>query len=461
MPAGAVPAGHRFEHGGALMLTREEALEICDTVLAHAKAAGAEDAVVDIEHAVESHARFADNRITTSGRSEDLVINVSAWVERRRGASTGNDAGADALKHMAGEAVQIARISPVHREYVPTPGPAEYADSRGFAPATADVDVVARAKALEGVLAACRGAKVNGAGFHTATATALAAATANGNRRYFRSSEAGLSVTARSGDGTGSGYYAGDHFDIARLDARQIAERAVEKAVRSQAPKAIEPGVYPVILEQQAVADLIGSLVGAFDARTADEGRSAFSLKGGQTRLGEKMFSERINLYSDPMHPELPAVPSTDEGVPAVRVSLIKAGVLETLRYSPFWARERKRTPTPGPVNYILEGTARPTPLAEMVKTMKRGLLISRFWYVRLVDPRTIVLTGLTRDGLWWIENGEIRHPVRNLRFNQSVLGMLAPWNVEAVGETRRLSPYIVAALKLSAFTFTSISDAI
>jgi predicted Zn-dependent protease len=443
------------------MLTRDEALKICETVLGHAKAAGAEDAAVEVQHTLESHARFADNRITTSGRSEDVVINVSAWVERRRGASTGNDAGADALKRMADEAVQIARVSPVHREYVPTPGPTEYADSRGFAPATAEVDVVARAKALQGVLGACQSAKVNGAGFHTATARAIAAATANGNRRYFRSSEAGLSVTARSADGTGSGYYAGDHFDLARLDTQQIAERAVEKAMRSQAPKAIEPGTYPVILEQQALADLLGSLVGAFDARTADEGRSAFSLKGGQTRLGEKLFSERINLYSDPMHPEMPAVPSTDEGVPATRVSLIKAGVLETLRYSSFWARERKRTPTPGPVNYIFESTQKPTPMAEMIKTMKRGLLISRFWYVRLVDPRTIVLTGLTRDGLWWIENGAISHPVRNLRFNQSVIGMLAPWNVEAIGETRRLSPYVVPSLKLSAFTFTSISDAI
>ena len=461
MSARTVSAGHGLEYGGTLMLTRDEALKLCETVLAHAKTAGAEDATVDVANAIESHARFADNRITTSGRTEDLVINASVWIERRRGAVTGNDASPEALKRMAEEAVQIARISPVHREYVPTPGPAEYAESRAFAAATAEIDVVARARALEGVLAACRSAKVNGAGFHNATANAVAAATANGNRRYFRSSDARLSVTARSADGTGSGYYAGDHFDLARLDTQDIARQAVEKAVRSRSPKPIEPGVYPVILEQQAVADLIGFLVGSFDARTADEGRSAFSLKGSQTKVGERLFNERINMYSDPMHPEIPAVPSTDEGVPAGRVSLIKAGVLENLRYSPYWARERKQSPTPGPVNYILESSQPPTSMSEMIKTMKRGLLISRFWYVRLVDPRTILLTGLTRDGLWWVENGEVRHPVRNLRFNQSVLGMLAPWNVEAIGPTRRLAPYMVPSLRLGAFTFTSISDAI
>jgi predicted Zn-dependent protease len=443
------------------MLTRDEALNICETVLAHAKASGAEDASVTLDNAVESHARFADNRITTSGRSEDLVITATVWVERRRGSSTGNDAGGDALKRMADEAVQIARVSPVHREYVPTLGPLEYPESRGFAAPTADVDLVARAKALEGALAACRAAKVTGAGFHMARARAFAAATANGNRRFFRSSDAELSITARSEDGTGSGYFAGDHFDVTRLDTQHIAQQAVAKAVRSRTPKSIEPGVYPVILEPQAVADLMGFLINSFDARTADEGRSAFSAKGGQTRLGEKLFSERINLYSDPMHPEMPAVPSTNEGVPASRLSLIKAGVVENLQYSQFWARERKREPTPGPVNYIIESSQPALPMDQMIKSMARGLVISRFWYVRLVDPRTIVLTGLTRDGLWWVENGQIRHPVRNLRFNQSVLAMLAPWNVEAIGAAERRAPYMVPALKLSAFTFTSISDAI
>lgn len=443
------------------MLNREDALTICDTVLAHAKAAGAEDAVVSAQSNVESHARFADNRITTSGRSEDVVITATVWVGRRRGAATGNDAGADALKRLADEAVQIARVSPVHREYVPTPGSLDYAESRAFVAATADPDLNARAKALDGVLTACRTATVTGAGFHTARASATAVATANGNRRYFRNSEGGLSITARTPDGTGSGYYAGDHFDLSKLNAQHIAEQAVGKAVRSREPKPIEPGVYPVILEPQAVADLVGLLTNAFDARTADEGRSAFSGKDGRTRLGEAMFSERLNLYSDPMHPDMPAAPSTSDGTPATRLSLIKAGVVENLVYSPFWAQEKKRGATPGPVNYILESTQAPTSMDDMIAGMARGLLVSRFWYVRQIDGRSVMLTGLTRDGLWWVEKGRIQYPVRNLRFNQSVLAMLAPWNVEAIGAPERRSPMMVPALKLSGFAFTSVSDAI
>lgn len=443
------------------MLTRDEALTLCESVLAHAKAAGAEDAAVSLDSSVQAHARFADNRITTSGRAENLAITATVWTGRRRGSVTGSDSGSEALKRMVDEAVQIARVSPVHREYVPTLGPLEYPESRGFAAATADVDPRARATALDAALTACRAAQVTGAGFHTATASGAATATANGNRRYFRASEAGFSMTARRADGTGSGYFAGDHFDVARLDAARIAGRAVDKAVRSRQPKPIEPGSYPVILEPQAVADLMGFLTNSFDARVAEEGRSAFSAKGGQTRIGEGLFDKRISLYSDAMHAELPAVPATNEGIPASRLSLVKAGVLENLVYSRFWALEKKRQPTPGPVNYILESSEAPASLDAMVAGMKRGLLISRFWYVRLVDPRTLVLTGLTRDGLWWVENGEVRHPVRNLRFNQSVLAMLAPWNVEAIGVPERLSPFMVPALRLGAFRFTSVSDAI
>ena len=443
------------------MLTRDEALQICETLLAHAKTAGAEDAQVTVNSSTQSHARFADNRITTSGRADDLQITTTAWTGRRRGSVSGNDASATALKQMASDAVQIARVSPVHREYVPTLGPLDYEEGRSFAQSTAAVDVNARAAALDAVLESCRRAKVIGAGFHVANASASAAATANGNRRYFRSSEGTFSLTARTPDGTGSGYYAGDHFDLSRLDVRRIAEQAVNKAVRSQQPKAIEPGNYPVILEPQAVSDLMGFLVGSFDARSAEEGRSAFAAKDGKTRLGEKLFSERINLYSDPGHPEMPAAPVTGEGLPAIRLPLITKGALETLESSRYWARERKREATPGPVNFILESTQVPVPVEQMIKEMKRGLLISRFWYVRQVDPRTILLTGLTRDGLWLIENGEVRHPVRNLRFNQSVLAMLAPWNVEAVGAPVRRSPFMVPALKLASFTFTSMSDAI
>ena len=443
------------------MMSRDEALKTCETLLGEIKSAGAEDAIANVQSTQETHARFADNRITTSGRSENVSVTATVWVGKRRGAATGNDTRPAALKQLAEEAVQIARLSPVHGEYVPTLGAVTYPAERSFSTATESVDLEARAKVLAAVLDVCRREKVTGAGFQTANASATATATANGNRRYFRSSEGSLSVTARTADGTGSGYYAGDHFDLARLDVEKIARAAVKKAVESRSPRRIEPGTYPVILESQAVSDLMGSLTSAFDARSAEEGRSAFSAKDGKTRAGERLFNERLNLYSDPMHPEMPATPATGEGVPATRLSLVKGGVVEHLVSSRYWAARQKREPSPGPVNYILESSAPPVTLDKMIEGMERGLLISRFWYVRLVDARTLMLTGLTRDGLWWVEKGRIQRPVGNLRFNQSVIAMLAPWNVEAIGAPERRSPMMVPALKLAGFTFTSISDAI
>jgi predicted Zn-dependent protease len=326
------------------MMSRDEALKTCETLLGQIKTAGAEDAIVNVQSTQETHARFAENRITTSGRSENVTMTATVWVGKRRGAATGNDTSPTALKQLADEAVQIARLSPVHGEYVPTLGAVTYAAERSFSAATENVDLEARAKVLSGVLDACRREKVTGAGFHRANASATATATANGNRRYFRASEGSLRVTARTADGTGSGFYAGDHFDLARLDVEKIAREAVKKALQSRNPRPIEPGVYPVILEPQAVADLMGFLTGAFDARTADEGRSAFSAKDGKTRVGERLFNERVNLYSDPMHPEMPATPATAEGVAATRLSLVKGGVVEQLVSQRYWAQRQSAT---------------------------------------------------------------------------------------------------------------------
>ena len=176
--------------GIRIMMSREEALKTCETLLGHVKAAGAEDAIASVQSTQGTHARFADNRITTSGRSENVTVTATVWVGQRRGVATGNDTNAAALKQLADEAAQIARLSPVHREYVPTLGALPYAAERSFSAATENVDLEARAKVLAAVLDACRREKVTGAGFHNATASATATATANGNRRYFRSARA-------------------------------------------------------------------------------------------------------------------------------------------------------------------------------------------------------------------------------------------------------------------------------
>lgn len=449
-----------------MLLSEKEAKSICDKLLSYAKA---DDASVIVESKNYSHLRFAANAFSTSGQREDTGISVTVWIDKKRGTTRSNETDDASLKAAVEQAERLARLSPVDQEYLPTLGPQTYKPVNGYAEATANLSLNVRAKTINDLITACEKAKVIGAGFHQARGVAAASATRNGNFGYERSSLASLGITARTPDGGSSGYFLRNHFDVAKLDPMRIAREAIRKALESRNPHTLEPGLYPVILEPQAVADLLSWWTYSFDARSADEGRSSFSAPGGKTRLGEKIFDERINLYSDPWRPELPGSQSAQDGLSAQKIHLVRNGMLENLVYSRFWAQRKEKQPTPGPVNSILESSTPSSSLEQMIKAADRALLVSRFWYIRPVDPRTALYTGLTRDGLWYIGNGKIQQPVRNFRFNQSIMQMLAPGNVEMIGVPERVGSSegqgddasLLPALKLKKFNFTSQSEAV
>jgi predicted Zn-dependent protease len=446
-----------------MLLTEKESQTICEKLLGKTKA---DDAEVSVTSEDLSHLRFAANAFTTSGRRENATVAVTVWMENKRGSAAANDLDDAALNTAVEEAERLARISPVDREYVPTLGPQKYQPAGGYVEATVDISLSGRAKAIHEIIRACEKEGVIGAGFHHAHGNATGTATKHGNFHYHRSSLVSLSVTARTADGGSSGFFLRNHFDVAKLDTARIGREAIQKALGSKNPRTLEPGVYPVILEAQAADDLIRF---SFDARSADEGRSPYSAPGGKTKLGERIFDERINVYSDPWHAELPDSSSAQDGIPAQKIHFVRNGVLENLHYSRYWAKEKGKEPTPGPVNAIVESSAPGASLGEMIKATERGLLVSRFWYIRMVDPRTALFTGLTRDGVWYIEHGKIQHPVRNFRFNQSILELLAPGNVEMIGAPERVSgsesqgrgASLTPALKVKRFHFTSQSEAV
>jgi predicted Zn-dependent protease len=449
-----------------MILGEKEAKVICDQLLSYVKADDATVAASSVDH---SHLRYAANAFRTSGRREDVDVTVTVWIDNKKGAASANEIGEASLRGVVEQAEQFARVSPVDREYVPTLGPQRYKPTHGFVEATANLSVAGRARAIANVIATCGKAGVVGAGYHQARGSAQAGATKHGNFHSFRSSLASLSLTARTREGEGSGYFLRNHFDITKLETERIAHQAIQKALRSREPRPLSAGTYPVILEAQAVADLLGFFPFVFDARLADEGRSPFSAPGQKTKIGERIFSDHLNLYSDPWHPELPGSPVAREGVPAEKFYLVRNGVIENLIYSRFWAKQKQKEPSPGPVNVILEGSTPGASIAEMVQDTKKGLLVTRFWYIRPVDPRTAALTGLTRDGLWYIEDGKIQYPVRNFRFNQSILDLLAPDNVDLIGAPERVgnsesqgsSSALLPALKVKAFHLTSQSEAV
>jgi len=210
-------------------------------------------------------------------------------------------------------------------------------------------------------------------------------------------------------------------------------------------------------LEPLAAKDMLENLVRGFDARSADEGRSFMSKKGGGTRLGEQLFNEQVNIYSDPFHPELPGATWSGDGRPQEKTVWVDKGVVKNLSYTRFWAQKQNVKSIPPARQVIMEGGT--ASLEELIKGTEKGILVTRFWYIRSVDPQTLLLTGLTRDGTFYIENGKIMFPIKNFRFNESPIIMLN--NVEALGKAQRSGNMIVPPMKIRDFTFSSLSDAV
>ena len=449
-----------------MLLTETDAKALTEKILSFVTAA---DASVGVGSDKLSHLRFAGNNFLTSGTRLTRSANVTVWIDGKRGSASTNDTDDASLKAMVQQAEKIARNAPVDREYMPTLGKQTYKPVNGYVESTANLSLENRAKSVSDILAEMERNKVIGAGFHSTRAQAGASATKNGNFEFERSTNVSLSVTTRTPDGTSSGYFLRSHYDIGKLDTKRIASESIRKALEGQNARTIEPGVYTVILEPQAVADLLGNIGFTFNARNADEGRSVYSAPDGKTRVGEKIFDERISIYSDPWNAELPGSQSAQGGLPSAKIHLVRNGILENLVYNRYWAKQKGKQPTAGPVNTILEASGPKSTVEEMIKSTERGILVSRFWYIRSTDVRTASSTGLTRDGVWFIENGKIAYPVKNFRFNQSVTQMLAPGNVQMIGESERVggseaggsSASLLPALKLKAFNFTSQSEAV
>jgi predicted Zn-dependent protease len=321
-----------------------------------------------------------------------------------------------------------------------------------------------RAEAARTAIDPCKAAgDLKAAGFLITGIGAGAIGNSKGLFAYQSGTTANYTLTVRTADGTGSGWAGADHPDWSQVDVKAVAERAIEKARRSRGAVAIEPGRYTVILEPQAVGDLVQLLAFALDARSADEGRSPFSKQGGGTKIGEKIVDERVTLFSDPGDPQLLSNVFDGQGLPAQRQVWIENGMLKKLTYSRFWAQKKNQQPDAGTNAVKLSGGTQST--EDLIASTPRGVLVTRLWYLRGVDPRTVLYTGLTRDGTFLIENGKVTKSVKNMRFNESPLFMLN--NLEGLGRAERVAgteaggDVVMPAIKVRDFNFTSLSDAV
>ena len=444
------------------MRTESEARDLAGKVLALSKA---ESCVVTLNGSEARHIRFAQNMATTSGAPSSLSISIESHFGQKSGSASGTDFTDTGLAALVAASEKIAHITPDNPEFMPPLGPQQYAAGAAFAAATASATSEMLASAIEPVLREAESKKLQVSGFMEVGAGFSAFATSKGLFAYDRQTQVLHTITARTPDGTGSGWAGTTHVDFTKLDAADMGATAIDKAIRSQKPTALEPGNYTVILEPSAVSDLIGVLVGdEFDQRAADEGRNFATKKGGGSLLGEKVFGDNVTIFSDPADPIAPGAIYSDDGLPTDRRMWVEKGVLKNLQCSRYWAKKSGRMPIPSPTTLTMAGGT--TSTADMIKQTKRGLLFTRFWYIRQVDPQTVLLTGLTRDGVFLIEQGKITRPVHNFRFNESPVAMLnkvvalGP-SVRTYGEEGAGLPVCMPTLLVHDFTLSSVSDAI
>lgn len=447
------------------ILSSSEAEALLKKVLALSKA---DEMELTLQGGRAANTRFGVNSANTSGDIENLSLVVNAHFGQRGGIATSNTLDDQGLERVVRAAEEIARLRPDDPEQMPFLPKQQYAAiETAFDEATYTADAGWRARGIASVIDPAQAKTLVAAGLFDHNGGFTARANTNGNFGYSRNTLASFTTTVRTSDGTGSGWASAMSHRIADIDAKAIGARAIQKAEGSQSAVALEPGNYTVILEPNAVGDLVANMLNNFfGARQADEGRSFLSRKGGGNRLGEKLFGDQVNIYTDPLYAAAPGLPFDAASLPTQKLDYVRNGVVKNLNYTRYWAKKQGREPTPAASNLIIEGGN--VSIEEMIKSTERGVLVTRLWYIRLVDPQSVLFTGLTRDGTFLIEGGRIKSAVNNFRFNETPVKIL--YNIEAMSPVTRITgservganlPVLAPALKVRDFSFTSLSEAV
>lgn len=450
--------------------TPKESKDLAAQIFALSKA---DECEVLFEMSEPAHTRFAANEVTTSGEFHDFTIAITSRSKGRSGTARLNEIDLDSLKRAVTRSEELMNVAPVDPEFVEGLGPQQYPAIEAFHETTASAGAADRRDSVQAALQTARSRKLQASGFFETETVWSAIANKRGLFGFHRSTDASWSTTMRTDDGTGSGWAGLSSPRIQEIHAGALATIAAGKAESSAAPRNLDPGRYTVILEPQAVADLLSNLGFAFSARAADEGRGFFAKPGGGNRIGETLFADSVTLASDPLDPRVPGRPwagggggggggpfgggAATLGLPSRRVVWIEKGVVKNLSVDRYWAAKTGHEPVPYSGSIVMSGGT--GSVDDLVAGSERALLVTRFWYIRAVNPQTLQLTGLTRDGVWLVEKGKITGPVNNFRFNDGPANLLK--NIEAMSAPVSTGDMVVPAIRSRDFNFSSRSDAV
>jgi predicted Zn-dependent protease len=463
------------------MYSRDEIKALTDKVLNMAKADAVE---VNFEGGERSATRWANSSITVNLVQYDQQLTVNIRHGQKQGSASSREFDDESLKAMVDEAQEASQKARDNPNLTPlVKGPQEYLPVDAVQQRTADFGPGERAAWVKQSVDICEKKGVLGAGYIPKAYQTTCLANSEGLFAYYQSAEVGFILTCRMASGSGSGW-AGitGAKDLSQIDVQQLTDIASGKAVKSQKPRAIEPGRYTTIIEPRPMARLLSTMMGAFNASGGGGGfggggGGGFNFGGvgrpfvspdGTPKIGQKLFSDSFTLKSEIGNSVLRQTPILNDGSPAKPVTWVEKGVLKNLYYDPATARRQKVAPSPANPNMslVVEGTD--MAVEDMIKSTKRGLLVTFFWYLRPVDTLTLLNTGMTRDGLFLIENGEIAGPVQNFRWNMSPLVAFA--NISAVGKSVPIhtgeaydgpGTALVPTVRVEDFYMTSVSPAV
>ena len=460
------------------MLNRDQAQSIFDRVR---KFSQADETEVLIHGGRSALTRFANNTIHQNVAEEGYVISIREALDGRTARATTNKLDDESLRRAAESAFTLARMQERDPDLLPMPAPADVHLSRAWVTRhfgeTAAVTPEDRAQGVEKIVEIAKKHKQTTAGIFSTSEQIEALINSKGLNQFYEQTSSEISITMLGSDS--SGWQKANSPKVSNLNPEELAETAARKSLETAAPKELAPGKYMVVLEPAAVLDLVGFMFFDFSGAALLEQRSFLN-----ERLKTQLFGENINIVDDVYHPLQSGAPFDGEGVPRQRVSLVQSGVPEKLVYARSTAHRISNSelaqklgpvaptghgfPLPNeigdaPMNIVFEG---PKPedektVNQMIASTEKGVLVTRLWYIREVDPYEKILTGMTRDGTCLIENGKPRYGIRNFRFNQSLIDMLK--SVEQMGRPVRASgeesfDMVVPAMKVRDFNFTEVT---
>jgi predicted Zn-dependent protease len=445
------------------LLPERELRRIVDTVIRLARPAGAEETEVHVDEVADSLTRFANNGIHQNVAEHGLTVSIRTVVDDRTARATTNRIQEDSLRATIQSSLSLAQSQPKNPRLLPAPGKQSYRRVNRFVKKTAALTAEDRARAVRSACELAVGKGQVAAGIFSSGQSQSAIGNSRGLFAAYRETHSEFSVTMQ--EDPAASWAKANFADVRALDPQKLAERASEKAHLGVSARELPPGRYTVILEPAAVLDLVGFLFYDFAATALEDKRSCLN-----DRMGKQLFGRNISISDDVYHPLQQGAPFDGEGMPRQRVLLVDQGVPKNLVYSRASAKAAGNKPTghgfalpneygEAPMNLVFGGGD--SSLQEMIASTDRGLLVTRLWYIREVDPYEKVMTGMTRDGLFVVENGRVAGAARNFRFNQSLLEMLQ--NVELLSPAVRATgeeafEMVVPAMKVRDFHFSEVT---